>query len=177
MPTYFKEESLTQIYDLTPPMIGDRTDKQLKLKASETWTFLLFIIDQLRPLYHLPYHRELLAAGQALIELNGVWKLSPWRMPANMVQQSFDLYNRFLECTDAIDGYRDFFKPKRHIAVHLLRDLTHFGCPKVYANWLNESLNKTLKGCCRNVSQLRFEESVLAGMRHLMKRRSFEPSY
>ena len=168
-------ENLTELYDINPAMIGDRTSKCLKLKAAETWTFLLFAVDKFKNVTHILYYGQLLAAGNALIQLSGIWSRSPWRMPPNLVQESFDCYNRFIAVTAEIPEFHECFKPKRHLAFHMLRDLVYFGSPKAYANWLNESLNKMLKGCCRNVSQQRFEETVLAGMRHLLHRKSFSP--
>ena len=44
------------------------------------------------------------------------------------------------------------------------------GNPNIYSNWIDEDLNKTLKACCKNVSQATFEASVLLKMREILVR-------
>ena len=112
---------------------------------------------------------RLVRAGQALEEMIQCWQNAAWKMTVVEIQQSFDCFNRFLTHTSAIEAYRDhFFQPKRHLTLHLLRELDYNGCPKYYATWFDEALNKLLKGCCRNLSQNRFEAALLPAMRHLL---------
>eukprot|EP00969_Alexandrium_andersonii_P231578 10226486-Alexandrium_andersonii.AAC.1 len=47
--------------------------------------------------------------------------------------------------------------PKFHIVMHLLLRVGYCGNVRQYACWHDESLNKSLKACCRLVSQCRFE--------------------
>ena len=60
--------------------------------------------------------------------------------------------------------------PKRHLIVHLIQDIVKFGNPRLYACWLDESLNRDLKLSCRTVSQSTFETFLLLRMRERMKR-------
>ncbi len=60
------------------------------------------------------------------------------------------------------------FIPKHHLCLHLIYNLPLHGNPMWYANWRDESLNKVLKACCRNVSQRTFEVSLLLRMRELI---------
>ena len=162
-------EVLTVVHDFTQGMIGKKDDKKCKTKGHETWSLLLFLLDELHRKPAVPDQGRLLRAGRALEELVNTWKASEWRMTSNQIQQSFDAYNRFILMTDGIPDYAtECFQPKRHLMAHLLREQGFFGCPVKYATWLDEALNKLLKGATRNVSQLSFDNTVLPGMRYLL---------
>jgi hypothetical protein len=60
------------------------------------------------------------------------------------------------------------FTPKHHLCFHLVGNLLWHGNPIWYANWRDESLNRVLKACCRNVSQRTFDASLLLRMRELI---------
>ena len=68
----------------------------------------------------------------------------------------------------ALMAPEDAFRPKHHLMWHLLERLPIHGAPKLYACWKDESLNKLLKACCRQTSQLTFEASVLSRMNQLL---------
>jgi hypothetical protein len=59
--------------------------------------------------------------------------------------------------------------PKFHIVFHLVHRMGWFGNPRLYATWLDESLNRMLKGCCRQTSQATFCRSVLFRMSRLLE--------
>ena len=61
------------------------------------------------------------------------------------------------------------FVPKHHLAFHLVAKMPLHGNPRLYATWLDESLNKKLKACCRYASQVTFEQTVLVRMAELLK--------
>ena len=82
-----------------------------------------------------------------------------------LVQETFRLYNQHVALIQPFDQY----VPKHHAFYHLLRNSAWQGNPTLYANWEDEALNKVLKGCCRNISQLRFEDNVLLRMRELLR--------
>ena len=81
-------------------------------------------------------------------------------------QTCWDAYKRFLTLTRS---YVEMAQPKRHLVLHMLRMLIHFGNLRLYATWRDESLNKTLKSSCRAVSQMTFEVSVLSNMKKLLE--------
>ena len=58
--------------------------------------------------------------------------------------------------------------PKRHSLVHLVQRSECVGNPTAYDNWLDERLNKQLKACCRGISQINFEGTVLRSMKHIL---------
>jgi hypothetical protein len=63
----------------------------------------------------------------------------------------------------------DLFIPKHHVIMHALGETNEKGNPWYYGSWLDESLNKLLKGCCRNAAQVTFEETVLSKVAELLK--------
>ena len=162
-------ENLTIPHDLTRGMIGTQGEQKLKTKGSETWTMLLFLLSELHRFPRLADQQRLVRAGEALGEMIRCWQKASWKLKVGEIQQSFDCFNRFLTHTSAIEEFRaECFQPKRHLSVHLLRELECNGCPRFYATWFDEALNKLLKGCCRNLSQNRFEAAILPAMRHLL---------
>ena len=163
------KEDLTIPHDLTRGMIGTQGEQKLKTKGSETWTMLLFLLNELHRFPRLANQQRLVRAGEALGEMIRCWQKASWKLKVGEIQQSFDCFNRFLTHTSAIEEFRaECFQPKRHLTIHLLRELDYNGCPRFYATWLDEALNKLLKGCCRNLSQNRFDAAILPAMRHLL---------
>ena len=55
----------------------------------------------------------------------------------------------------------DCFTPKHHLMFHLIHRTNFQGNPTKYATWLDESLNKQLKQCCKHASMITFERVVL----------------
>ena len=163
------KERLTVVHDFTKGMIGTKDDKKCKTKGHETWSFMLFLLDELQGRPGVPDQGRLLRAGRALEEMVNTWKASEWRMTPSQIQQTFDAFNCFVSMTDGIpDFVNECFHPKRHLVAHLLREQGFFGCPARYANWIDEALNKLLKATTRNISQFSFDPTVLAAMRHLL---------
>ena len=66
---------------------------------------------------------------------------------------------------------RNAFTPKHHWAFHLVHSIQRQGNPAFYATWMDESLNKVLKGCCRQTAQSTFETSVLVRMGEVLRGR------
>ena len=52
-------------------------------------------------------------------------------------------------------------QPKRHLWIHALLDMNEKGNPRFFANWHGGGLNKVLRACCRQPSQLTFEPNLL----------------
>jgi len=51
--------------------------------------------------------------------------------------------------------------PKVHLAFHMILRQSLIGAARLHQNFRDESANKVLKGCTRNVSQLCWEPAVL----------------
>ena len=60
------------------------------------------------------------------------------------------------------------FVPKHHVMFHAILETMEKGNPWFYGTWMDESLNKILKGTCRNASQITFEMTILLKMRELL---------
>ena len=164
----FPAENLTRPTDLTRKMIGDPSNRVLKLKGAECWSFLLFLRDTLvEAQAHLPTEAARLSkASDCLIKLVCISKESPCNMPVTAIEDCFSLYGEFDELTQHIE---ELLIPKRHLIFHMLERLEDFGNPEWYSNWYDEHLNKLLKNACRCVSQATFETSILQNMRYLLR--------
>ena len=86
-------------------------------------------------------------------------------MTGEQVQASMDYYNTFKRCSA---GFEELDTPKNHLSMHLIRDLLFMGNPRWWSTWKDESLNKTLKKCCRDISQATFDATVLSGMAQVL---------
>ena len=116
-----------------------------------------------------PLWAILLEAGQCLVQMVDVWATSGTNIPDEKAERCFVLYNRYMELIAPLEIY----VPKNHLVYHLLFNIPMHGNPKDYATWLDESLNKVLKGCCRNVSQATFEQTVLVRMADVLRAMEF----
>ena len=63
----------------------------------------------------------------------------------------------------------DALIPNMHLSLHLIDRMRTLGSGRLYSNWLDESLNKSLKLACRNASQMTFEVTVLNRMDFTLK--------
>ena len=86
-------------------------------------------------------------------------------MPESSAKENFD---RMLVHMELMRPF-DLFIPKHHVILHMLAETTSKGNPRHYSSWLDESLNKLLKACCRNASQITFEAVVLSKVSELLK--------
>jgi hypothetical protein len=158
-------EKLTEVNDITRKMVGENSDRKLKVKGAEAWGMLLFVCDMLSA--HLPRMppesgaRGHLEAGRSLVGFVQELSKHPCKVPLPGVQACLNLIIRHFTLTAHIE---DLLIPKRHMVLHMVLDIPYKGNPVSYANWIDESDNRTLKACCRTTSQLTFEPSVLLRM-------------
>jgi hypothetical protein len=158
---------LTEVNDVTVKMLGTHAKKKLKFKAAETFGVLRFLVQQLEE--HagaIASGPQLLEAAAALVSIVDTLDLSGVVIPASDIQKAFDFFKRQCVLTEHIE---ELLIPKRHMFLHMLHELHFFGNARLYATWKDESLNKSVKKCCKNVSQSTFEASVLADMRQLLR--------
>ena len=156
--------SLTRINDFTSKMLGERDEKKIKTKGAETWGLLLFLMDFLTQ-HPIAEQGRWLAACQCLSDLIQLWDAADWKLTEMEICRSHDLFNRFSALTHGVESLE---VPKKHLFGHLVFDLDHKGNPRYYATWKDEALNKLFKNCCREVSQLTFEKTVLSSIRELL---------
>ena len=71
-------DSLTEVQEVTPKMLGTKTEPKLSLKGGETKTFLLFTHDFLQQsTVSVPHKAQMLAAGGALLRHIELLKNAP----------------------------------------------------------------------------------------------------
>ena len=165
----YPTEQLTRVSDLTTSMLSDEDGRKVKTKAAETWGVLLFLLDELHTanLHIVPDATDLLAAGRALENTIGLWDSCEWRLTDKDIQKSYDYLTKFLQLTHR---FEHMHTPKRHLCTHLLSNLAQHGNPRMYSTWMDESLNKQIKKCCRELSQTTFDIVLLASVKELFKK-------
>ena len=126
----------------------------------------LFLISELKR-YQVPNRTNLLEAAGCVADVAELWSTCEWTLSESEIQTSFTKWSLFLALACEIE---DLQIPKTHMSMHLMKDLGWFGNPRYFANWIDESLNKTLRLACRHISQFTFDTSVLTAMRELLKR-------
>ena len=108
---------------------------------------------------------RLLGAGERLENIVRIWKDHAWTIPRSAATEALTSYLIMIELIRPYDCYL----PKHHVMIHPIQKTLITGNPWYYASWKDESLNKTLKGACRNASQLQFERTVLMRMVELLQ--------
>jgi hypothetical protein len=161
-------QTLTEVSDLTAGMLGEPSSRKLASKGAETWGVILFLIRELPLHLNVPDGPQLLAAMQALESMVSIWREAEWRLTPTQLQGTYDAFNLYISRTDGIDFLEI---PKRHLALHLIREIAWFGNPRYYMVWTDESLNRKLKACCRQVHQHTFDRHVLRSMHQLTHER------
>ena len=159
--------SLSEINEFTKKMMNDDGDGKVKSKGAETYGLALFLVELFGQYPSLGSDAAALtAAGKNLLDVLGIWNRAGWRLSPDELKMTYEKFNNFIRLTP---GDR-FEYPKRHLAVHLVKDAARLGNPTVYANWKNESDNKLLKQASREISQATYNTSVLSAMVHIMSR-------
>ena len=162
-----QNKALTKISDLNRKSIGEKSKPTLKTKGAETWTLILFLLDEFKK------HADRLGtdgavmfeAGDQLRKMNRIFHDSgPVISPADQ-KNAFEYYSRHM----ALMRTYEVFTPKHHIIFHMLKKMDYQGNPALYATWLDESLNKMLKKSCKETSQMTFEITILMRMRRVLK--------
>jgi hypothetical protein len=163
----FPKSNLTRVNDFTTSMIGKRNDQKLKTKGAETWGVCLFLIEEIKVRGNVLDAEErmrLQQAGDHLEHIVRIWKTSNWTMDreqATQVMNHYKIYARLMRPFE-------IFTPKHHIMIHPIFDQLIKGNPWHYSEWIDESLNKTLRATCRHASQQCFEQTVLLRMLQLL---------
>ena len=157
--------NLTETHEFTKKMVGDPGDLKMGTKGSETWTLLLFLVDEMT-YWNFEDKQKLLDAGRSMVALVGIWKAGKWKLKPVEIQPCYRHFKCFMANTDS---FIKLHQPTRYLFMHLIRELDFAGNPAYYSTWKDESLNKLLKKTCRTISQLTFNVSVLSSMRELLR--------
>ena len=158
-------ETLTRITSFSTKICGTHEDRKLATKGAETFGFLLYLIDLTDRLEaRLPLSvRGLREAGKCQLRIVEAWQGAPARMSE---EDQRTCCAAWVEYCEKVRTYPELHEqPKKHATFHLLYKTRWFGNPRLYANWLDEHLNKLLKSSCRFCSQATLESSVLCRMK------------
>jgi len=149
-------------------MIGTKTAPAIKTKASETWTMVLFLLDEMTThrCRFIEKGSKLYEAGDNLRTMINNFNDHGATIPMDKQRGLFEVYSTHV----AIMEEYEVFTPKHHLMFHLLKKIDYQGNPTYYATWLDEGLNKVLKKTCRDTSAMTFEKPILSRMRRILHR-------
>ena len=155
----------TRIDYISTKMIGTITKPILKLKAMEGYGFSQFLVHCLGT-YNVDGGKEILLAGQLLVRLVETMKTAPARLTLEMRVELLSLWKQNISIISDLGIYT----PKHHLVFHMIIRSDLHGNPWLDATFIDESLNKELKQCCRLSHQVTFEWSVLVKVEEVLKR-------
>ena len=134
---------------------------------AETWGVFLFLIRELTVFANVhPDQARFLEAALSLKGVIDIYDGHGWVLPDDAYKKSVERYSRYLALTH---GFGDLELPKKHLGMHMVAGANIMGNPRIFANWRDEPLNKTLKAACRQVSQETFDISVLTAMLKILE--------
>jgi len=151
----------SKVKQLTPHHFGKQDNPQLKLAGSETNGVLLFAVDC------LDRHKSKL--DQSLVSLlevglhslNGMYLLiseHPKRFPAAAAQEFCDLVKQHFHAVRQLNAP---WIPKYHQLVDMASMIMSHGSPALWANWVDEGINSSLKGVSSAAHKLVWHARVL----------------
>ena len=155
----------TRIDYMTSKMIGTQSKQALKLKAMEAYGFIQFLVHCLLT-YPSPNTHALRAAGQLLIQFVQIMKDSHGRLTVAEQHRMLSMWKQYM----AIMRPYESDTPKAHLAYHMILRTPVHGNPWMDHTFLDESLNKQLKQCCRMSHQVTFEQSVICKLQEILNR-------
>ena len=85
------DEQLTKLSGLTKRVVGTPSDQHCNTKGAETWTLVIFLLDELRKYNALlgPDWQRLLPAGESLEQLVLLWRWFDWIIPEEQREDTF----------------------------------------------------------------------------------------
>ena len=153
----------TRIQNLAHTMFGSHNAPTCLLKGAETNGFLAFVVGTLLDRHRaLEHWSDVKRAGVALLSLHRLIHEHPRVFPPSAVQSFVDNTKRYLKVVEKLKWHT---KPKDHQLMHLAHRALEMGSPALYANWVDESLNRHLKGIAAAAHSTVWEARVLAEFR------------
>ena len=110
--------------------------------------------------------REMLEAGEKLVEYMDICHDNPVALTPLAVQRLMDVYRRQL----ALMAPVGLFVPKHHLMLHLTHRASCSRNPSWYATWRDEGHNRDLKRVLRNCHQRLFEERAFMKLGSVLDR-------
>ena len=157
----------TQINFMTPKMIGTVQNPHLKLKAMEGYGFVKFLVYCLET-YPVEGSHDLLLAGKVMLEAIEMMKNGPARLTTETIAQILSLWRQHMAIVHNLG--ENLMQPKHHLTCHMIMRAVVHGNPWRDATFLDESLNKQLKACCRWAHQCNFECTIMSKVEEILKR-------
>ena len=160
---------LTRVPKFTCKKLGVGQDRHhLKYKAKEIWGVSLYVLAALTK------HRaglgragtQYLQAGQHLITFADSLKKFGPRISLPQQRHLLGEWRGFMQLARELE----LLTPKCHLMWHLILRSVEHGNPKLYAVFLDESLNSEFKHILRLVHQAAFERLALVKMQEFLKR-------
>ena len=160
-----QRKTIYELQDLQIAMIGTRDrPTMVSIKAAESGTFVAFAAHMAKTHRdRLTNQAALVAAGDALMKYMEITRGSPLRFTNSARQEFADAMVRYLAVREAA-GIP--FKPKIHLAAHMILDSAYFGNPCRTGTWLDEGLNAQLAAVCRVAHAHVWSRRVLACFGH-----------
>ena len=124
--------------------LGTWTKPRCSLKGAETNYYLEYLVTVVLPeLGHCLGEAAVgfTRAGNDLLRLLRLIREHTVRFTAPAIQEFYDSTRTYLVWMQGVLNA----KPKDHMLVHLANRLAFMGSPALYGNWLDESVNQTLK--------------------------------
>ena len=142
-------------------MLGSRRKPKLRLKAAESWGFLLWIHHVLPTIAHKLDGDADACAGAAgsLVDWMKILQQHGRELPVSAQESLCACVIKHFSCLELL-GVR--LMPKHHMWVHLTFSAGRMGNPRFYWTFLDESLNGKLKKILRRCHQAAFERRGLA---------------
>ena len=158
-----------ELQDLTISMLGTHSDRYLSTKGAETGTLLRYCAQLVgRNVSKLgtcgPY---LQLVGDSLCRVQHIFKISPTVMPPANIQTAVDAYKTALKHRE---NAGIAFKPKWHLATHLVSRCHSHGNPSRYSAFFDESCNSLLKKVAAKSHRMTWHRSVLSAMRWITRK-------
>jgi len=154
-----------RIGTLTRKMLGQQHLRDLKTKAAETGVLVRWATDFCaRNTAKFEGARILEEAGRALLSYMDIIRTRGRTIPWSDCQVLLDMCLRHMALMDEVPSPK---APKSHMFAHLTLRIPHWGNPRFYSTFLDESLNLTLAVVAAASHRLTWERSIFDRMRLL----------
>ena len=148
----------TRLQELTATMFGTHSHPACHMHAAETNGFLEFAVEVLLAKFEFEGKANWVSAGTALVGILRTFRTYPALLPAPAQADLLTAVKRYYRSMSALQIDE---KPKDHALLHLVERAGFQGAPSLYANWLDEDVNRSIKACSMAAHSSVWEVSVL----------------
>jgi hypothetical protein len=146
-------------------MLGSSKKRSLSgVKAAESGTLLAFCAQNAAKFQHiLPGGKALAECGRCLLDYLSLTRSAPLRIAPQVIQKISDALVRY--CTIR-ERAQITWKPKVHLSLHMIKDMTVFGSPYLNGTWLDEGLNAKLAAVAKPAHVAVWSLRIMASFGH-----------